>query len=142
MGSSTCPSKKVRGKCRGVVDCCCEKKIDERVRYYAPQLALFRSSDPYTRQQLLKTAPSCFVRLVCETGLNVLAGTLQLQRRHYKYLKPYKKLLTQLSDRSMSLAAKKTLLIKKKGGFLPVVIPYLLTALSGFAGQALAKAAF
>lgn len=91
---------------------------------------------------MFKNAPPCFVKLACETGLNILKGNLKLPSSQYKNLRPYKQMLLQLSQPDISIKQRRSILARKKGGFLPLVIPYLLTALSGFAGQAIAKAVF
>lgn len=128
------------GGCKGVKSCSCKgKSIKERFERFKPILQAYEKAGPREKEQMLRSAPYCFVQLMAETGLNILKGNLRLPTNQYVHLRPHKRLLLALSKRGVSLKQKKELLVKKKGGFLPVLAPILLSALSGLAGQALAK---
>lgn len=110
--------------------------------HFKPVLEKYGEGNLKTKKTILKKAPSCMVRLLSECGHNVLKGNVKLPEAQYKKLKPHKRLLLLMSNPSKTLKEKKLALLKKKGGFIQVVLPYLLTALSGFAGQTLAKNIF
>jgi hypothetical protein len=128
------------GGCKGVKGCACKgKSIKEHFDHFEPILRAYERAGRREREQLLKNVPFCFVQLMAETGLNILKGNLKLPKSQYAHLRPHKRLLLSLSKHGISLKKKKELLVKKKGGFLPVLAPILLSALSGLAGQALGK---
>lgn len=132
---------KMTGKqCRSGGNCWCKKDLGSRFKHYQPLLEEIIAASPARRASLLKKAPSCVIRLLSECGLNVLKGNVKLTDGQYKSLKPHRRLLLQVSEPSLSLKERREVLAKKKGGFLPVILPILLSALSGFAGQAVAKA--
>jgi hypothetical protein len=127
-----CPGRK------GV--CCCKRTPEDRCNHFLPTLKLLSDADPSKRVQLIRQAPPCLIRLLSECGLNVLKGNVKLSRHQYATLKPHKRVLLSVSHPSASLKERRAALTKKQGGFLPVVLPIILSALSGFAGQAVAKA--
>lgn len=128
-------------KCNKIKNCWCTKPITERLAHFTPQLKLLNESDLKTRKELLRKAQPCLVRLLCESGLNVLKGNIKLSDCQYKKLKPHKRLLLFVSKSNVPLHLRKKEFQKKKGGFLPVVLPILLSAVSGFVGQTVARAA-
>jgi hypothetical protein len=115
--------------------CCCNQTPEERCKHFLPTLKLLSDASPSKRVQLVRQA-----RLLSECGLNVLKGNVKLNKNQYATLKPHKRVLLSVSHPSASLKDRRAALTKKKGGFLPVVLPIILSALSGFAGQAVAKA--
>lgn len=125
--------------CRNVRECVCRKHVSERLKKYLPILRQLCGADPSSLKEIIGKSSPCLVRLISELGLNILKGTVKLPKRQYKKLKPYKRLLISLSKPGFSADKHRQILLKKKGGFLPAILPYILTALSGFAGQALAK---
>lgn len=127
-------------KCRKIKSCWCNKPIQDRLVHFSPQLRLLAKSDLQRSREILKTASPCLIRLLCESGLNVLKGNIKLSDSQYKKLKPHKKLLLFVSKPTIPLHLRKKEFQKKKGGFLPVVLPILLSAIAGFAGEAIAKA--
>jgi hypothetical protein len=127
-------------KCLAGKECVCKQAVMKRFQQYYPLLKDLRNNKK--RKEILKRAPPCFVRLISECGLNILKGNIKLPEAQYKKLKPHKRLLLSLSKPIISMKQKKALLVKKKGGFLPIVLPFLLSAISGFTGQALAKSVF
>lgn len=120
-------------------NCVCHRDPAERFRYYMPTLKAILKVPQTERGKIYKKATPCFMRFISECGLNILKGNIPLKDTQYKKLKPHKRMLLMLSKKNLSLKAKKEALAKNKGGALPALIPILLSALSGFAGQALAK---
>jgi hypothetical protein len=80
------------------------------------------------------------ITLLAECGLNVLKGNMNLTDDQYASLKPHRRMLLKVSGIKTTLKDRRQALANKKGGFLPVILPIILSALSGFAGQAVSKA--
>lgn len=128
-----CPKSKQLG-------CWCGYSTQERFQHFMPSLKALNESDPRRRVALLQTASPCLIRLLSECGLNVLKGNVKLSDSQYASLRPHRRMLMTVSKPSASLEERRHALTRKKGGFLPIVLPIILSALSGFAGQAVAKA--
>lgn len=112
----------MKNKCKGVKNCVCCKNIGDRLRHFSPVVRAYEEGDTATRQKLLKKACPCFVRLICETCLNVLKGNVKLNAEQYEKLKPHKQRLLQLSRPSISSKKRKEVLVKKGGGGLPLLL--------------------
>ncbi len=127
--------------CRGTQgECWCKRKLDERFQYYLPKLEEINAVKGSERALLLKKAPPCLITLLAECGLNVLKGNMNLTDDQYASLKPHRRMLLKVSGIKTTLKDRRQALANKKGGFLPVILPIILSALSGFAGQAVSKA--
>lgn len=82
------------------------------------------------RSQLIQLADAGEIHSIVEIIRNLLKGNITLNKKEIRKLKKYCAVL-----RSISLGSKKTIKDKKKvltqhGGFLPLLIPLALTALS------------
>jgi hypothetical protein len=128
-----------RKKCRYAETCICQKSVVDRFQYFYPLLKEMNGASNYKKKEIMKKAPPCFVRLISECGLNILKGNIKLPDDQYKKLKPHKRLLLSLSKPMLSMKKRRDLLLQKRGGFLPAILPFLLSGISGFAGQAIAK---
>lgn len=130
------------GKCRKTKNCICTRmSVEERFKHFASTFKDLQGTGPKQRRSILRKAPPCFTRLLCETSLNILKGNLKLPESHYRHLRPHKRLLLKLCKRAISLKEKKNILIRKRGGaaFLAALAPIALSALSSFIGQVLGK---
>lgn len=130
---------KPTGRCNKLNKCWCTKSIEERLQHFLPELKLLSEASPLQRANILRNASTCLTRLLCETGLNILKGHVKLSDDQYKKIRPHKRLLLMVSKPSIPLKHRREALAKKKGGFLPIVLPAILSAISGFAGQTLSK---
>lgn len=120
--------------------CVCTKQILDRLKYFLPIFKKLKQAKAKDRKEILKSSSPCLVRLVSECGYNILKGNVQLPKAQYKKLKPYKRLMLYLSKPKVPIKDKKAALVRKQGGAFPaVVLPLLFSAISGFAGEALAK---
>jgi hypothetical protein len=131
--------KDKKKKCKGVT-CVCSKSVLDRVAEFEPFLKELQNSSPDKRISLIKRAPSCLIRFLCECGLNILRGNLKLSDQQYEELKPHKTSLLKFSKAFSTQKERRQALLKKKGGALPVLIPIVLSALASFAGEAIARA--
>jgi hypothetical protein len=128
-------------KCKGKGgECWCKRNVQDRFNHYRTELEELSKASPIQRMAILKKAPPCLIRLLSECGLNVLKGHVKLSPSQYAHLRPHRRVLLDISRPAVSLRTRREALGRKRGGFLPVILPILLSALSGFAGQAVAKA--
>lgn len=128
--------------CKNVKGCICKKSAYDRFKHFKPIFDEICASDAANIQKIIANAPSCFVRLISELGLNILKGSIKLPKHQYKKLRPHKRLLIRMSKPGFSPEHHRQILLKKRGGFLPAILPLILSAVSGFAGQTLAKTLF
>jgi hypothetical protein len=106
---------------------------------YLPQLKALLKANNKKRTVILKEATPEFTKFLCEIVLNVLKGNIQLAEPHYKKLRRHKHTLLNLCKAKKSLKFRKKLLLKKAGGFLPLILPALISAIAGFAGEAISS---
>ncbi|GFR10310.1 uncharacterized protein TNCT_138061 [Trichonephila clavata] len=97
-------------------------------------LLLLSKSTPKQRHMLLQNADKSQIVTLSEICLNVLAGNVPV---NVKKLRRYKNCIRKVACRKVSLKAKKKLLVQQSGGFLPLLIPAVVSALAGMAGRAI-----
>jgi hypothetical protein len=112
--------------------------LKERFVYFEKQLKEFQEGDTASRKEIIRKAHPCLVQLIAEIGLNILKGNIKLPDDQYKTLKPYKRMLLSLCKPGKSLKERRAVLKRTVGGFLPKVLPAILSAVAGFSGHALA----
>lgn len=93
------------------------------------QLELIKICPRHLRKNLLKRLPSSGIKAICECILNVLKGNVLLSKQQKKCLSKHKNTLRQIANKRGSLFTKKKLILQK-GGFLNVLIPAALTAIT------------
>lgn len=94
--------------------CCCNKK-------------LFKNIINGSNQKL--------ILCLCECVLNCLNGNIDLNETEKHQLKKYKKVLRELIKKKISLKKRKQLLLQKGSGFLPIILPTVLSLLTDFLTQ-------
>ena len=99
-------------------------KVYKRTQLF---LQLLQLSTPSDRRLLLRATPDGFLRLLTEVVFNVLCGNLSISTRHLQSLRRYKQTLRQLSQRSLALDHKRSLLQQHASSSL---IPHLLSLVS------------
>ena len=108
-----------------------------RLKKYSALLTAIQSVDPKTRVGILRSAPDEFIKTLLEVVVNFLAGNVvnpSHNPSNLNKLRRHKSLLRRLgAQRSMKNTRK--LLVKQKGGFLPLLLAPLI------AGVGLAAAA-
>jgi hypothetical protein len=115
--------------------------LTDRFKYFDQDINDLQNGDVCTRKQVLKNAHPCLVQLICEIGLNILKGNLELPDHQYVNLKPHKRTLLTLCHPGKSLKEKKKIIFRTLGYILPKILPCVLAAISSFAGHAFAKSA-
>lgn len=98
-------------------------------RQHVKNLQLIHSCPRALRKQLLKKLPSKIIKTICECSLNVLKGNIPISRYQKNQLGKHKTLLRKLATKKGSLYQKKRLIIQK-GGFLNILIPAAVSALT------------
>jgi hypothetical protein len=108
------------------------KKLKQH-RYF---LNLLAKSSPSQKRALLRSADKSQISSLCEICLNVLAGNIPIKVKKFS---KYKKTIRKIADKKTSLNTKKRLLVNQIGGFLPALLPIVLSALSGIAGKVIGE---
>lgn len=94
------------------------------------QLRLLQICPLKLRKQLIEKVNNKCIKAICECCLNTLKGNVPLTAEQKKKLSKHKGIIRKLSDRKLSLK-KKRKIISQKGGFLNILIPTVLSVLSG-----------
>lgn len=81
------------------------------------------------RKHLLKKLPLRSVKGICECSLNVLKGNIPITPQQKRQLGKYKSTLRKIANKKGTLSNKKKVIIQQ-GGFLNILIPAAVTALS------------
>jgi hypothetical protein len=91
------------------------------------------------RKKLIRKASRDNIDALSEVALNTLLGNVPLKDEQKKKLKRHRTKIRQLAHRRTSTKKKKILLVQQ-GGFLPLLLAPLLSALGGLAGKAIGSA--
>lgn len=94
------------------------------------QLQLLYKCPPKLRKKLLEKISGNCIKSIIECTHNVLRGNVPLSKEQKKSLSRHKSTLRTLQDRKVPLFKKRKLIIQRGGGFLSVLIPAALTALT------------
>lgn len=105
-----------------------------RVRRHVHLLHLLSSASPQQRKAILRTANKEQIKSICEICQNLLSGNIPVS---IKKLRTHRKIIRQLADKKIPFSKKRKLFLNQTGGFLPFVIPAVLSLLSGIAGKAI-----
>ncbi len=100
-------------------------------------LRLLHKTKPRERSALLAGVEDDIIKVVTEMAHNTLRGNVPLTRTQWHRLRKYKQMLRTLTNRSVSLREKRSLLVKQpqRGGFLPILLPLVASAVGGVVNQ-------
>jgi hypothetical protein len=91
-------------------------------------LQLLKNSRPRERKVLLSGAENAIIKVLSEVIYNMLHGNVSLGNDKIRQLRRYKQILQTMSNRSVSLDQKRTLLHQYGGGgLLTLLLPILST---------------
>jgi hypothetical protein len=107
--------------------------MSARVQKMLPELKRISRLKDKDRKNFIATCNKDLIHCICECTRNLLKGHLPLKKRHLKSLSRHKHLLRKLSLKKTALNQRKKIL--QKGGFLALLIPTLVSALSGLVGN-------
>lgn len=97
-------------------------------------LRVLAAASPKQKKLLLKNASTPEIKTVCEVCLNLLEGNIPVD---VKKLQKYKTSIRKIACRSTNMKSKKRILVNQSGGFLPLILPAVVSALAGMAGRAI-----
>lgn len=103
------------------------RKIIDNLHY----LKVLASANPVVRKVILGTAKRDLIHCLSECAYNTLYNkNINLSRKRCLALRKHKCTLQKLSIKKISAQKKKKLLIHKGNGFLPILLPPLLSFLA------------
>ncbi|GFX70582.1 uncharacterized protein TNCV_875561 [Trichonephila clavipes] len=103
-------------------------------------LHVLSSANPQKRNAILKSATNEQIKTLCEICQNVLEGNVSKVK--VRQLCRYKKVIRQLAAPNIPIARKRKLLTNQREGFLPLVLPAVLSLVGGFVRKAIGKRIF
>lgn len=107
-----------------------------KVKRHVHLLHLLSTATPQQRKAILRTASKEQIKLLCEICQNLLAGNISINT---KKLHSYRKTIRQLANKKIPILKKKKLFLNQTGGFLPLILPTVLSLLSGVVSRAVEK---
>ena len=87
------------------------------------------------RSNFINNTNKELIHVICECCENILNGNVMLDKYSYDKLRKYKSTLRKLIKKSNY--KKKKNLIVQKGGFLPIILPAIITGLSSIVASAI-----
>ena len=102
-------------------------------------LRMFTKLNALQRKGVLNGANKSLVDCVCEMCLNLLNGNIAVNSKTKSKLGQYKDVLRTLSNKKVPYVKRKRLLVQTGNGFLPFLIPPVLSLISSLAGKAIGK---
>jgi hypothetical protein len=117
----------------------CNKHISERIEKYLSLLKDLSHAESKRRDQILRDADICFIKLLRECAINVLKGNIPLEKTQTKKLSRHAQTLVKFATNKPTNYDRQKQLLMKNGGFLPIILPALITALGGIAGNVISK---
>lgn len=119
----------------------CKKHISERINHFVKELNILAKTRSKKRRSIIfEKAGPCLVRILCECALNTLKGNITLGPKELKRLKKYGKPLVELVKNNKEPYNKARNCLEKTGGFLPVILPAIISAIGGVLGPVITKA--
>lgn len=114
----------------------CKQDISQRIKKYLCDLSRLAKARGKRRGEILKNASPCLLKILSECALNLLKGKIKVTPNQLKKLRPYGRTLVKTGKSNENIDRFRRFL-KKEGGFLPIILPAIISALSGLAGNAL-----
>ena len=100
--------------------------------YFVKRYVKFLSvcKDPSTTKAALRAAPDPVVKHICNAALNAYQGDIPLNKKQKSSLKKYKKAISALTSKTITLKTKRKILNQKGGfSFVPIILSTVLSAL-------------
>jgi hypothetical protein len=99
---------------------------------------LSKSKNAVLRKRLIDAGDTNQIRAVAECVKNILDGNVPLSQAQLKKLKKHSRVMREVTKYTKSQTKRKRLL-KQSGGFLQMLLPIALNALSGLFSQLTSK---
>ena len=91
---------------------------------YCDFILFLKSKDKNIIKEIVKNLPVAVINALSEIIMNVLCGNIPLNKSDIEKLRPFRKLMQSLSNKSNSASSRKKLMISKKGGsLLSIILP-------------------
>ncbi|GFU04887.1 uncharacterized protein TNCV_1290101 [Trichonephila clavipes] len=105
----------------------------------SPEVQRLPAASPAQQKAILKSATDDQIKTLCEICDNLLSGNIPTKK--IKKLCSYKRVIRILANRSVPISRKRKLFTTNRqvGGFLPLILPGVLSLLGGIAGKAIGK---
>ena len=84
------------------------------------------------RKVVLKGVNKELILALCDCILNCLKGYITLKDKDISHLKKHKNTLRSLVRKNQTIRKQRNILLQKGGAILPIILPYIFTALSSF----------
>ena len=98
---------------------------------YCDFILFSKSKDTKTVQNVVKSLPNTVINALSEVILNGFCGNIPLNPSDIEKLKPYKKLMKLLSNKSVHVSQRKKLMCSKRGGsLLSILIPLAVSTIA------------
>ena len=105
-----------------------KKKIKIKILWF---ILFLKSKDKSKIKEIVKNLPTPIINSLSEVVLNGLCGNIPLNNSDIEKLKPFKKLMKSLSNKSNKVGLRKKLMTSKKGGsLLSIILPLAATAIT------------
>ena len=98
---------------------------------YCDFILFLKSKDKSKIKEIVKNLPNPIINALSEVVLNGLCGNIPLNKSDIEKLKPFKKLMKSLSNKSNKVGLRKKIMTSKKGGtILSIILPLAATAIT------------
>ena len=103
---------------------------------YCDFILFLKSKHENKIKEIVKNLPVAFINALSEIILNGMCGNIPLNKSDIEKLKPFRKLMQSLSNKSNSGSSRKKLMISKKGGsLLSIILPLAAATISRLISQ-------
>lgn len=103
--------------------------MSARMHQHETFLKLIAATSPRQRKAMLESASPGQILAICETALNILNQLIPLSEGQIQKLHRHRHIIRTLADSKVSVAKKRSHLLKQKGGFFTLLIPPALEIL-------------
>ncbi|GFR11901.1 uncharacterized protein TNCT_279381 [Trichonephila clavata] len=106
-----------------------------RISRHVHLLHVLAAASPAHRKAILKSATADQIKTICEICQNLLSGNIPT--KNIKKLCNYKRVIRLLANRNVPISRKRKLFTTNRqvDGFLPLILPAVLSLLGGITGK-------
>ena len=110
------------------------KKINKKIPLsvqFCDFILMLKSKDETQIKKIVKSFPNHIINAISEVISNGICGYIPLNKSDIEKLKPFRRLMKSLSNKTVKVGERKKLMISKKGGsLLSIIIPLAATAIT------------
>ena len=110
------------------------KKINKKIplsAQFCDFILMLKSKDETQIKKIVKSFPNHIINAISEVISNGICGNIPLNKSDIEKLKPFRRLMKSLSNKTVKVGERKKLMISKKGGsLLSIIIPLAATAIT------------